>query len=102
MFRGTVLRSFVDRRTNRYHPHGSTYQSASLQRMEELSARGYIQFEPPRPEPAATSDAVPALQEMTMAQLKVYAAERGVALTWADQRNKAALIAAIQHHLGGE
>jgi len=102
MFRGTVLRSFVDRRTNRYHPHGSTYQSASLQRMEELSARGYIQFEPPRPEPAEDPGAELALEQMTVAQLKVLAAERGITLTWADQRTKAALVAAVQRHLGGE
>lgn len=52
MYRGTVLKAFVDK----HNPHrgvywpGEEYRSKYLDRMQELAGTGYIEFEAP-PEP---------------------------------------------------
>lgn len=52
MYRGTVLKAFVDKHNPRrgvYWP-GEDYMSKYLDRMQELAGAGYIEFEAP-PEP---------------------------------------------------
>lgn len=81
-FVGTVRRAFVDRHTKQRYAVGSTYETDSEQRVEEIRAAGesrgfvYVDFE----------DAVPAddgmdLAKMTVAQLREFAESVGVELT---------------------
>lgn len=96
MFKGKVLRGFVDKVTKAHYPVGSTYITDSEDRMAEIVATGeakgvvYVDFEAPDVETPKT------LSAMTVPELRAFAESIGVELKAAKKADIIAELEAIE------
>src|SRR5690625_2765995 len=95
MFKGKVLRTFVDRITKKRYRAGSTYETDSEDRMKEIAAAGeargrvYVEFEGPVPE----GNGSVSIEKMTVPELQAFAKSAGIELT---KTRKADIITEIE------